>query len=364
MDSAVALELEEENLQLQLDTLAAQELFWNLNDQIAPSKEEQQQRHLLGDSLMVVHQEIAKLKQMQADRCMAVYVDNRDSKKARAVSTALFNNEFDYGSTLVGSGCLTRENRKCPFCFDEFEDCGPQVECATPVVAQVDRKPAAIPTMPLDSCPKMVASGPNSMPTLAVFVCGHRCCVECINAWVRFVTNNGQFPLTCPVQDCAQVIKPKDLENVISDVDLFGRFCARFFEYEHASKGMYCPNKQCSAFIFQLPSRLHHAAECSKCKRSVCLKCRVPWHVGYTCTQYQALPRQERLPEDLQLLDLAKNNKWKRCPSCRFVVERRMGCYHMRCRCKAEFCYICGRSYVRKVSTAAGLEIRLLQSIR
>jgi hypothetical protein len=44
-------------------------------------------------------------------------------------------------------------------------------------------------------------------------------------------------------------------------------------------------------------------------------------------------------------------SKWKEstdtaaCPKCRSLIERREGCNHMVCRCKHEFCWLCGDVY-------------------
>ena len=38
---------------------------------------------------------------------------------------------------------------------------------------------------------------------------------------------------------------------------------------------------------------------------------------------------------------LMKKNSWQRCPECHAVVELTVGCNHITCRCKAQFCYEC-----------------------
>ncbi|KAM2993604.1 hypothetical protein FF2_045682 [Malus domestica] len=43
------------------------------------------------------------------------------------------------------------------------------------------------------------------------------------------------------------------------------------------------------------------------------------------------------------VLELAKKNKWRRCPTCKFIVEKNEGCLHITCRCGYEFCYACGK---------------------
>ena len=36
------------------------------------------------------------------------------------------------------------------------------------------------------------------------------------------------------------------------------------------------------------------------------------------------------------------------CPKCRHGIQKSEGCDHMRCRCGAEFCFICGADYQGK----------------
>lgn len=66
---------------------------------------------------------------------------------------------------------------------------------------------------------------------------------------------------------------------------------------------------------------------------------------GYTCDEFQALPPELHSAEDAALMLLAKQGHWKRCPSCRHMVERLTGCNHMVCRCGNAFCYACGALY-------------------
>jgi hypothetical protein len=60
------------------------------------------------------------------------------------------------------------------------------------------------------------------------------------------------------------------------------------------------------------------------------------------CEQYNDLPISERSALDLQFLELARNNHWKRCPGCQRMVEREDGCFYMSCSCRTRFCYECG----------------------
>jgi len=58
----------------------------------------------------------------------------------------------------------------------------------------------------------------------------------------------------------------------------------------------------------------------------------------------------ERSPEDQLTIELAKAQRWRRCPGCHAIVELTQGCHHIRCLCKKEFCFKCGSLWDTKRS--------------
>jgi hypothetical protein len=97
---------------------------------------------------------------------------------------------------------------------------------------------------------------------------------------------------------------------------------------------IYCSHAGCNWWI--APKRINHengSAKCMKCSHLTCITCRGVWHKGAECPQDAALQAT---------INLAEMEGWKRCYSCHALVEHNRGCRHMTCRCKAEFCYICG----------------------
>jgi len=43
--------------------------------------------------------------------------------------------------------------------------------------------------------------------------------------------------------------------------------------------------------------------------------------------------------------DWTKTHDTGRCPKCKAIIERTAGCNHMKCRCRYEFCWLCGGEY-------------------
>jgi len=70
------------------------------------------------------------------------------------------------------------------------------------------------------------------------------------------------------------------------------------------------------------------ATKCQKWYCSFCILCKVPWHTDMSCEEYA--PQLGAASAELNLL--AENNKWKRCPNCKHMIERTGGYRHIICR--------------------------------
>ena len=95
---------------------------------------------------------------------------------------------------------------------------------------------------------------------------------------------------------------------------------------------MYCPSPTCSKFLGSVKV-LPRTTACPTCLITVCTHCRKHAHpLRFFCQQED---------ETGALQGLLEQNKWQRCPNCRAVVELNQGCYHITCRCRSQFCYLC-----------------------
>ncbi|KAI0084695.1 hypothetical protein BDY19DRAFT_969625 [Irpex rosettiformis] len=108
---------------------------------------------------------------------------------------------------------------------------------------------------------------------------------------------------------------------------------------------IYCPNKKCSTLVQAHEDPNEPQAQCPACNMLMCVPCRVLWHEDMTCEEFQALPLDERSPEDQQALQLMRAQHWRRCPQCQIIVELEHGCNHITCRCGTHFCFKCGAKW-------------------
>ncbi|OOO04983.1 Zinc finger, C6HC-type [Aspergillus oryzae] len=141
--------------------------------------------------------------------------------------------------------------------------------------------------------------------------CGDLYCTDCLKSLFMRATKDEQlFPPRC----CRQYI-PLSLitkQMTTEEKDAFQRAKIEF----STSNRTYCSNTVCGRFI--IPSNIF--SEQAK----------------YDCPEDAALQ---------EMLKLSTSQGWQRCLSCKAMVELTVGCYHMTCNCKAEFCYLCGKKW-------------------
>lgn len=137
-----------------------------------------------------------------------------------------------------------------------------------------------------------------------------------------------------PFQCCRTAVNLDSMVDFLPE-DLHSRY--QNLVLEHATPNpIYCSNRSCGIFIPNSQAQGPDLVQCSRCATATCQHCRNRSHPGTDC------------PADVatqQVRALAAAQGWKVCPVCRAVVQKSMGCLHMRCRCGTEFCYGCGQLY-------------------
>ncbi|KAI3463505.1 hypothetical protein Pfo_020168 [Paulownia fortunei] len=175
--------------------------------------------------------------------------------------------------------------------------------------------------------------------------CPHLFCSICLSKHVEYKLQENIVLISCPDQDCKNIIEPGSLRSIISS-DVIGRWEEVIAESTIlASQKIQCPNEKCSEILVNDGDEgtIITESECPWCHKLFCAKCKVPWHQGFDCQEFQRLDQNEKEEEKLRLL--ARENKWKKCPNCKVFVDKTEGCIHITCRCKFQFCYICGSNW-------------------
>ncbi|KAI4227472.1 MAG: hypothetical protein L6R36_002373 [Xanthoria steineri] len=172
----------------------------------------------------------------------------------------------------------------------------------------------------------------------AHLACNHRMCHACLR---RIFTLSVSDPQHMPPKCCtADHIPLKHVERLF-DLKFKKKWNLKYQEYTTKNR-LYCPARGCGEWI--KPANIHvdttgganagkKYGKCGRCRTRVCVACNGRWHASRTC------PRDDATK---QFIEIAKKEGWQRCYNCSATVELKEGCNHMTCRCKAEFCMICG----------------------
>ncbi|KAF5176419.1 Rbr-type e3 ubiquitin transferase [Thalictrum thalictroides] len=172
--------------------------------------------------------------------------------------------------------------------------------------------------------------------------CCHSFCSECIGKHIASKIQENITSITCPDVNCETVLEPEFCQALVPQ-EVFDRWMDVLCEsIIVGSQKFYCPFKDCSALIINDGEEVVRESECMNCRRLFCAQCKVPWHGDLSCEDFKKLNEEDA---DAVVVKLAEKKKWRRCPSCKFYVEKRDGCLHITCRCGFQFCYACGATY-------------------
>ncbi|KAI0487458.1 hypothetical protein F4859DRAFT_256880 [Xylaria cf. heliscus] len=164
--------------------------------------------------------------------------------------------------------------------------------------------------------------------------CGHSYCHACL----RIMTNQATVEESnMPPRCCTQPIPSHVIKSILSreEQTIFLKAVLQFSTPWESR--VFCSNPSCGEFIpprAKVDPKHPFKVVCRKCRTRVCVMCKKDAHpIGQDC------------PNDWELdavLQIGEKSGWRRCYKCRTLVELTYGCTHMTCRCRAEFCYICG----------------------
>ncbi len=181
--------------------------------------------------------------------------------------------------------------------------------------------------------------------TLHTLPCGHCYCRDCLSTMVeQSITDESKMPPRC----CTQPI-PSAIIKLVLPREKQQLFLKSVLQYSTPWESrLFCPNTTCGEFIpppasKTIPNKSHAKQTsstnpfetlCPACYTLICTMCKRPAHPpGQDCPSDPAADA---------VLRLGERAGWRRCYRCRSLVELAQGCTHMTCRCKAQFCYICG----------------------
>lgn len=173
--------------------------------------------------------------------------------------------------------------------------------------------------------------------------CTHSYCTECTIRYVVTKVEENIAMIKCPDVDCTRLIEPYTFRDLIP-ADVFERWDKALCEsLILSSEKVYCPFEDCPGMLVVDDDDQGGndakvtQTECPSCHRLFCAQCKVTWHAGIGCQEFQSFgntttKKKSSDEEDAMLIRMAKIKQWRRCPRCKMYVEKRDGCMHIRCR--------------------------------
>ena len=159
--------------------------------------------------------------------------------------------------------------------------------------------------------------------------CNHFYDVQCITVLIRHaITDESLYPPRC----CKHPLQTH-LFSALIPPDIREAFEKKSAEFSTPMKDRrYCPQPTCSSFLGSART-LSRSVTCPSCESVACTHCRKAAHPEWQLCE----------PDDdtAVVRALMEENSWQRCPGCSAIVELSLGCNHITCRCKAQFCYEC-----------------------
>jgi hypothetical protein len=203
--------------------------------------------------------------------------------------------------------------------------------------------------------------------------CLHRLCLDCFKSYCESKINENEVlsdQLCCPIlvppssssssvgsgsKMCGHPITVHEIKANIDETvfEKYERFVTRSFCEDQ--KLTSCP--KCNEWYVDLQEVLHlehtwKEIKCQKCAHSFCGKCgQVPHKAQYDqdvdCETYAKWLESNSKTDD-NFLAYVENNKLFSCPKCKMYGVLESGCKFMYCRCKENYCALCGQKLTER----------------
>ena len=168
--------------------------------------------------------------------------------------------------------------------------------------------------------------------------CSHYFCADCYYNYIKEKINNNQFlQINCPQKDCEEIIGNNMIVKIIMNdkplLDKYNKLVKRN-QLMLDPKIQLCPFPDCESYAKKGQSKY---VKCIGNKHQFCFNCLKQWHDNIPC-------KDSSITNSLNVLE--DSHKVKRCPKCKFFIEKGEGCNHMTCsNCRYQFCWLCMGEY-------------------
>ena len=164
--------------------------------------------------------------------------------------------------------------------------------------------------------------------------CLHIFCDDCYYEFIKEKINSNYIEgIKCPYKDCGTKLYDSFIEEkLIRDIPLLDKYKL----LQQKRQLMLNPNIQLCPFpdcdSYAIKAGKNNYVKCIKNGHEFCFNCLQEWHGEKKCDT----------SVDKSFEKWRNAFRVKRCPNCKFFIEKNEGCNHITCyNCKYEFCWLC-----------------------
>lgn len=148
--------------------------------------------------------------------------------------------------------------------------------------------------------------------------CDHTFHTLCMKSYLNWARTYRNLPIKCPDTKCEKYLTFNDIEHFLSGQDLMNYY--EVWTALNRKEIIPCQTPGC-----------HRALVLNGENHIYCIGCF--GHVNLSGSS------------DKEFISFAAANNFRQCSQCKCWVEKSVGCVHMTCRCKYQFCYECGSKW-------------------
>jgi hypothetical protein len=168
--------------------------------------------------------------------------------------------------------------------------------------------------------------------------CNHMFCNECYYEFLKEKINNNFIEgIKCLEKDCDAKLYDNFIQKkLFGDIPLL----EKYIKLDKKRQLMLnpniqlCPSPDCDSYA--LKSGKNKYVSCIKYGHQFCFNCLKDWHGDKECDN--SLDNSFKKWRD--------SNTVRRCPKCKYFIEKDEGCNHITCyNCRYQFCWLCMGEY-------------------
>ena len=170
-----------------------------------------------------------------------------------------------------------------------------------------------------------------------ILECLHIFCDSCYYDYFKEKINNNKIEkIKCPQASCNCIIYNNFIENKLKDdIELLEKYIKLRYRKQLMLDPniQMCPFPDCESYAKKGDNKF---VSCIDKKHQFCFNCLKEWHGEKSC----------QIELDKSFEKWKNSYKVKRCPKCKYFIEKNDGCNHMTCKnCEYQFCWLCLKEY-------------------